>query len=91
MSTTGTTSTSVFNGNLTCAHNNDQQINDDLEVLFIKHVPDSEIGIKISVAKDLYMASDFTNNPDKPAKKFAQEAIERAEAFCAVLKQRRLL
>ena len=83
--------TAVFNGNLTCAHNVEQQITDELEVLFVKHVPDSETGIKISVAKDLYMTSDFTNNPDKSAKKFAQEALERAEAFCTVLKQRGLL
>lgn len=90
MSTTGGT-TASFNGNLTCAHDNDQKITDDLEVLFIKHVPETENGIKISVAKDLYMSSDFTNNPNKSAKKFAQEAVERAEAFCKVLKQKGLL
>lgn len=90
MPTTGGAAAS-FSGKLTCAHDNDTKITDNLEVLFIKHVPESIDGVKLTVAKDLYMASDFTNNPDKSPKKFAQEAVERAEAFCNVLKEKGLL
>lgn len=88
---TGSGSATGFDGELSCSHHNDTEITDDLEVLFIKHVPESVDGIKLTVAKDLYMASDFTNNPDKSPKKFAQEAVERAEAFCNVLKEKGLL
>lgn len=47
-----------------------------------------EATLKVNVAKDLYMASDFTNNPNKSARQFAREACDRANAFLTELKSR---
>lgn len=91
MADAGGGAAAAFNGKLSCAHENGTKVKNDTEVLFIKSVPDEESSILISVAKDLYIASDFTNNPNKSAKKFAQEAVSRAKAFCNVLKSEKLI
>lgn len=85
------TSSTVFNGHLTCVQDNDKKINDDTQVLLVKEVGPDESSLVLNVAKDLYMASDFTNNPKKSARQFAREACDRATAFIKELKSRNLL
>ena len=58
----------------------------------IKIIEDiDEASLKIAVAKDLYMTSDFVNNPQKSARQFAREACDKANAFIKELKSRGMI
>lgn len=84
-------SSTVFNGHLTCVQDNNKKVDEDTQVLLVKEVGPDESSLVLNVAKDLYMASDFTNNPNKSARQFAREACDRATAFIKELKSRNLL
>lgn len=84
-------SSTVFDGHLTCVQDNNKKVDEDTQVLLIKEVGPDESNLILNVAKDLYMASDFTNNPKKSARQFAREACDRASAFINELKSRNLL
>lgn len=83
--------TTVFDGiilNKTETNKNDRNrfLKDALPIKIVEGV--DEASLKVNVAKDLYMASDFTNNPNKSARQFAREACDRANAFVTELKSR---
>jgi len=64
----------------------DKFLKDALPIKFVEGV--DEASLKVNIAKDLFMASDFTNNPQKSARQFAREACDRANALLTELKDR---
>lgn len=81
----------VFNGvilNKTESNKKDRDkfLKDALPIKFVEGI--DEASLMVTVAKDLYMASDFTNNPQKSSRQFAREACDRANAFLKELKSR---
>ena len=91
---TDTTEAEVFNGvilNKTESDkiNRDEFLKDALPIKIVEGV--DEASLRVAVAKDLYMASDFINNPQKPARQFAREACDRANAFLKELKSRGMI
>ena len=91
---TDTTEAAVFNGvilNKTESDkiNRDEFLKDALPIKIIEDI--DEASLKIAVAKDLYMTSDFVNNPQKSARQFAREACDKANAFIKELKSRGMI
>ena len=69
--------------------NRDKFLKDALPIKIIEDI--DEASLKIAVAKDLYMTSDFVNNPQKSARQFAREACDKANAFIKELKSRGMI
>ena len=67
----------------------DKFLKDALPIKIIEDI--DEASLKIAVAKDLYMTSDFVNNPQKSARQFAREACDKANAFIKELKSRGMI
>lgn len=81
----------VFDGKLSCVHDNDKEIQNDTQVLYIKETGKTVDAMILEMAKNLYESNAFDNFPNKSPEQFAIDAINRALAFKKIAKQKGLI
>lgn len=81
----------VFDGKLSCVHDNDKEIQNDTQVLYIKETGKTVDAMILEMAKNLYESNAFDNFPNKSPEQFAIDAINRALAFKKIAKEKGLI
>lgn len=81
----------AFDGKLSCVHDNDKEIKNDTQVLYIKETGKTVDAMILEMAKNLYEANAFDNFPNKSPEQFAIDAINRALAFKKIAKKKGLI
>ena len=81
----------AFNGQLSFVHDNDEEIKNNTQVLYIKETGKTVDAMILEMAKNLYESNAFDNFPNKTPEQFAIDAINRALAFKKIAIQKGLI